>query len=205
LASALSAVAGRIDPTEAARICDGVVRLSVQRVVEKAPAGGPWDAPALVPGLLRYLDPATAKALTREVVMGLGSKRNFNELDWSAMLDDISMAEISRRASFMAMMIGQAASAQFTWVGALAAEPFPCRLTTQELVDLLKMPTCFGKARRVVLDHLGNRYRRRFDNHWAFVRFAREKGMDLDFTAPPKRSDPKESVKRMLEILDGPR
>jgi hypothetical protein len=74
----------------------------------------------------------------------------------------------------------------------------PCRLTTQELVDLLKMPTCFGQARRVVLDHLGNR----FVNHWAFVRFASEQGLELDFTTPPKRPDPKESVKRMLEILD---
>jgi hypothetical protein len=205
LASALLAVAGRIDPTEATRICEGVMRLSVQRVVEEAPAGGPWDDPTLVPGLLRYLDPARAKALTREVVMGLGSKRNFNELHWSAMLDDTSMAEISRRAGFMVMMIGQAASWQFPWAGALAAEPFPCRLTTQELVDLLKMPTCFGKARRVVLDHLGNRYGRRFVNHWAFVRFASEQGLELDFSTPPKRPNPEESAKHMLEILDVPR
>ena len=28
---------------------------------------------------------------------------------------------------------------------AIAAEPYPCRLTTQELVDLLKMPTCCGQ------------------------------------------------------------
>ena len=53
-----------------------------------------------------------------------------------------------------------------------AAEPWPCRLTTQELVDLLKMPTCFGQARRVVLDHLGNIHGRRFTNHWEFVRRA---------------------------------
>ena len=26
----------------------------------------------------------------------------------------------------------------------VAAEPFPCRLTPQELVELLKMPTCSG-------------------------------------------------------------
>ncbi len=114
------------------------------------------------------------------------------------------MAEISRRAGFMAMTIGQAASGQFAWAGALAAEPFPCRLTTQELVDLLKMPTCFGRARRVVLDHLGNRYGRRFVNHWAFVRYAQEQGLDLDFTTPPKRPDAKESLERMLRILDEP-
>jgi len=71
-----------------------------------------------------------------------------------------------------------------------------------ELLDLLKLPTCYGTARRVVLDHLGNRYGWRFVNHWAFVRYAQEQGLDLDFATPPKRPDPRESVKRMLEILD---
>ncbi len=65
------------------------------------------------------------------------------------------------------------------------------------------MPTCFGEVRRVVLDRLGNRYGWRFDNHWAFVRYAREQGLDLDFTTPPKRPDPPKSAKRMLEIQDG--
>ncbi len=64
------------------------------------------------------------------------------------------------------------------------------------------MPTCFGKARRVVLDHLGNIHGRRFRNHWEFVRFAR-KQLQLDLTTPPRRPDPQESVRRMLAILDG--
>ena len=45
----------------------------------------------------------------------------------------------------------------------------------------------FGPARRAVLDHLGNRYGRHFVNHWAFVRYAREQNLGLDFTTPPKR------------------
>jgi len=202
LASALSAVAGRMDSTEATHICGGVIRSSVQKLVVVAPEGGPWDDPTLVAGLLRYLDPARAKALTREVVMVMDSKRDANNLRWSEILDDTSTAEINRRAGFMAMMIGQAASGQFAWAGALAAKPFPCRLTTQELVELLKMPTCFCEARRVVLDHLGDRYGRRFVNHWAFVRYAQEQGLGLDFTTPPKRPDAKESLARMLRILD---
>jgi len=157
LASALSTVAGRMDPAEAARVCGSVMSLSVQQLVEKTPPGGPSDDDKVVPGLLRYLDPARAKALTREVVMGLGSKRNLNELGLWAILDDSSMAEISRRAGLMAMTIGQAASGQFAWAGAMAAKPFPCRLTTQELVDLLKMPTGFGQCRRGRADPLGNR------------------------------------------------
>ena len=83
------------------------------------------------------------------------------------------------------------------------SKPWPCRLTTQELVELLKMPTCFGQARRVVLDHLGNIHGRRFTNHWEFVRFAREKGLQLDLTTPPRRPNRQESIKRMLAILDG--
>jgi hypothetical protein len=51
------------------------------------------------------------------------------------------------------------------------------------------MPTCFGAARRVVLDHLGNRYGRRFVNHWAFVCYATEQKLNLDFTTPPRRPE----------------
>ncbi len=76
------------------------------------------------------------------------------------------------------------------------AEPYPCRLSTEELVELLKMPTCFGGARRIVLDHLGNRYGRRFVNHWSFVRFATEQKLNLDFTTPPKRRNDTGSMER---------
>jgi hypothetical protein len=62
-----------------------------------------------------------------------------------------------------------------------------CRLSTAELVEFLKYPTCFGEARKVVLKHLGNRYGRTFANHWEFVRFAQEQHLDLDLLSPPKR------------------
>src|SRR5262249_61102532 len=66
-----------------------------------------------------------------------------------------------------------------------AADPPPCRLSTQQLVELLKMPTCIGEGRRVVLDQLGNRYRRAFADGWEFVRFAQEQELGLDPTPPP--------------------
>jgi hypothetical protein len=66
-------------------------------------------------------------------------------------------------------------------------EPLHCQLATQDLVELLKMPTCFGVARKVVLKHLGNSYRSTFANHCEFFRFAHEQHLDLDFTSPPKR------------------
>ncbi|HKI31888.1 MAG TPA: hypothetical protein VKA46_08465, partial [Gemmataceae bacterium] len=57
--------------------------------------------------------------------------------------------------------------------------------------NLLKMPTCVAEVRRVILDQLGNRYGRRFDTHWDFVRYAQQHGLNLDFTTPPKRPDRK--------------
>src|SRR5262249_60055338 len=71
-----------------------------------------------------------------------------------------------------------------------AAEPPPCRLSTQQLVELLKMPTCISEARRIILDQLGNRYQRRFADVWEFVRFAQEHLPDIDLTTPPKRPRP---------------
>ena len=69
----------------------------------------------------------------------------------------------------------------------VSASPYP---TTPQLVELLKMPTCFGAARRVILDHLERRYHRRFNTVWAFVRFAEAERLGLDFTTPPVRPDP---------------
>jgi hypothetical protein len=64
---------------------------------------------------------------------------------------------------------------------------------------MLKMPPCFGATRRVVLDHLGNRYGRRFVNHWAFVCFATEQKLGLDFTTPRHRPQAARGVDRDYE------
>jgi hypothetical protein len=68
-----------------------------------------------------------------------------------------------------------------------AAEPLPCRFPTQQLVDFLKMPTCVGPFRAVVLQMLGNRYRRTFADQWEFVDFAETHLPDIDLKSPPKR------------------
>jgi hypothetical protein len=102
-------------------------------------------------------------------------------------LSDNGPAQIRLRAKRMASLAGPGLEGALEAAARVSAEPFPCRLTTQQLVDLLKMPTCFGAARRVVLDHLGNRYGRRFVNHWAFVRYATEQKLNIDFTTPPQR------------------
>lgn len=141
--------------------------------------------------------------------MGMGVMGNRGGIDTGVLNDfltDASRPQIQRRAAMVA-------AGAFRWGidGALAAscrvlsDPFPCRLSTQDLVELLKMPTCIGAARRVVLDHLGNRYGRRFANHWAFVRFAREQKLNLDFTTPPKRPEAKEAGTRVSDgVESGP-
>jgi tRNA A-37 threonylcarbamoyl transferase component Bud32 len=101
--------------------------------------------------------------------------------------------QLSQRAGAVAAAVGLSAGGPALNLPILpvAAEPLPCRLTTQDLVELLKMPTCVREVRRLVLDQLGNRYGRRFDTHWDFVRYAQQQRLDLDFTTPPKRPERK--------------
>jgi hypothetical protein len=70
-----------------------------------------------------------------------------------------------------------------------AAESPSCPLSTQEFVELLKMPTCIGEVRRIILNHLGTRYRRIFADQWDFVRFAQEQKPGLDLLTPPQRPE----------------
>jgi len=109
----------------------------------------------------------------------------------SAALNGSEPPDHSRRTRAVASTIGMpAGTGQPLCALALlgpAVEPPPCRLSTQQLVDLLKMPTCLGPARRVVLDYLGYLNHRSFRNHWEFVDYAREHLPDLDLTSPPKR------------------
>jgi hypothetical protein len=70
----------------------------------------------------------------------------------------------------------------------LVKNPPPCRLSTGQLVDLLKDPLCVGQARRIILNQLEIRYQREFPDHWAFVRFA-ESELHMDCKGPPQRAD----------------
>jgi len=226
LAQALAAAAGRMEPDQAAQVCGSVMRriLIRERSTEPRDRDNCYAIAGIVAMLLPRVDRGTAHLCAHELSMLVFAEADVNNANplegnrgmmgggdstnrfLNTILEDASPEQIARRLPIMAIGIvqGSAGLAVPSAITPLpfAAEPFPCRLTTQDLVELLKMPTCFGPARRVVLDHLGNRYGQRFVNHWEFVRFAREKNLELDFTTPPKRPDPRESVKRMLEILD---
>jgi hypothetical protein len=69
-----------------------------------------------------------------------------------------------------------------------AAQPLPSRLSTQQLVDLLKMPTCVGSGRTAILDLLGQHFKRRFADQWEIVGFAEAHLPNLDLKTPTKRS-----------------
>ena len=80
-----------------------------------------------------------------------------------------------------------------------AMKPIPCLLETQDLVELLKLPTCVesiqvrdwsGKAKmipgpgRIILDQLEQRYGQRFRDRWEFVPYAEQHHLGLDFSSP---------------------
>jgi hypothetical protein len=177
--SSMARLASQMVPAEADTLCREVIR-SVLKKLQSA------DIP-IIP-LLSQLEPETARRLATELALWTCAQGE---------IDDQRLDEILTERGRAGIMVRENNQPPPT-------KPLPCRLTTQALVDLLKMPTCFGEARQVALDHLGNRYGRRFFNHWEFVRFAEEQNLGLDFTTTPKRPDPRESVKRMLEILDEP-
>ena len=194
----LSSLGSRLEPSDAAKLCRRAIRQLVRgRAEDREDQGMPAVFVQSVATLLPFIDPPTAHALARELAPGM--------TDLETVLRDTSRpVQIERAGRIALATIGQRSSGHLAASFLIATEPYPCRLTTQELVDLLKMPTCFGDARRGVLDHLGNRYGRRFANHWEFVRFAHEKGLNLDLKTPPRRPDPKASLKRMLEVLGAP-
>ena len=79
-------------------------------------------------------------------------KKQSPNIIFNTILEEASPAQIALRSpiTVIGILQGSAGLPVLSAITAVvfAAEPFPCRLTTQELVDLLKMPTCFGAARR---------------------------------------------------------
>jgi hypothetical protein len=185
LAESLAAAAGRMDPDAAARACDRTIRALV-----RARSARPRDVQdrrgfdSAVAALLPGLPAREARARAASLAALMGSEGDLcwyprDNIERSAWEDDGMPATLSRVLTDTRPLPREP-----------GADPSPCRLTAQELVDLLKMPTCFGEARRAVLDHLGNLHGRRFANHREFVRFAREKHLAIDLTSPPRRPDP---------------
>ncbi len=210
LVSGLATLAARMDRAEGSRVCKGAIRTITQQWASDRQGLSEY-LPRLI-SLVREVEPEVAARVVREVSALALAREGFSieggmlagvissDAAPSILDDDSRLRRQGRQADLVVATSVLGAAAPF--VHALHRPgPYPSRLGSQDLVDLLKMPTCLGANRQDVLDHLGRIHGRRFANHWEFVRFAREKGLDLDFTTPPRRPDPKESLRRMLEIL----
>jgi hypothetical protein len=60
------------------------------------------------------------------------------------------------------------------------------KLSTQVLIDLLKRPTCLGRARVAVIQELGKRAEQDFTGIWEMLEWARQQEPKLDLAAPPR-------------------
>jgi hypothetical protein len=145
----------------------------------------PEDALAtLTHAMGRTADPSAMRALAE----GLSRLATRLEAKDAARPAGILMQAVARTTDPYARGVvahGHAVAIPPLFLLAFVALPEP--LPTPDLVELLKHPTCVGMARRVILDQLENRYHHKFADHWAFVRFAKEQKLGLDFTSPPKR------------------
>jgi tRNA A-37 threonylcarbamoyl transferase component Bud32 len=194
LAQGLAVVAGRLSRAEAFTMCRPVMQ-SLLRATETEKDESKRQFLAMTAtSLVSALEYAEANRIATKLAFLVCSNRvrfAFGEREdtLDALLTDASRSDMNRRSGAAASVVGLACATPFAALPTLpaASEQLPCRLSTQDLVDLLKMPTCFGKARKVVLKHLGNRYGHTFANHWEFVRFAQEQHLDLDLLSPPKR------------------
>jgi hypothetical protein len=217
LASVLAAVCNRLDPAEAARLCGESIRSLLRtRSAESITIDDHAEFDAAVSSLLGHMPTESANALAAKLCALSVAEVGYEVNEWSGQTrSGVSLRALlperdrARDALDLFWVLAATPSAfgaggVLTAFTGFTATPPRCRLTTQQLIDLLKMPTCYADGRRAVLDHLGYVHGRYFVNHWAFVRYAEGHGLKLDFTTPPKRPDPRESMKRMLEILNNP-
>jgi hypothetical protein len=217
LTQVLATVVQRLDPGEASRMCTPLIDNLVLAAEKEKNQQEQMSLIDCGTNLLQTVDPETATYYSRKLARDLGSgsllanyrpppggvappgapsmggpggtNSNGRVMD-TVVTNSNNRVEVSHRAVAAAAALGLAAEGPFAALAPLpaASAPLPCRLSTQDLVDLLKMPTCLDADRQIVLQHLGNRYSRTFANHWEFVRFAQEHHLDnLDFTTPPQR------------------
>jgi tRNA A-37 threonylcarbamoyl transferase component Bud32 len=198
LAEGLAAVERRLEPAAAARACAEAVRLDIPILENGSDADARHNAAERLSLLLEPLDEASGLHPAQVFSRWLVSHPDLLLVEGG--FDDVLERCLTnrthrpvQRAAGVAAAVGTSAQGPAAGLPLLpaAAEPFPCRLSTQELVELLKMPTCVREVRRFLLDQLGNRYGRRFESQWDFVRYAQEQGLGLDLTTPPQRPERK--------------
>jgi hypothetical protein len=199
-AQILSAMAVRLEPKQAGEVSEALTGAMTTR--------DPSALPELAGGLsaVAYrLEPTEAAAVCKQAAVTLTSALNTSSttdaqtfprltLSLSAVLTGTagtSLSGQSQRAVALVTALSSTANGQSLLSTVpllyLAGKPLQSRLSTPQLVELLKNPLCVGEASRIVLEVLGARYKRQFANQWEFVHFAQEQNLGLDFTSPPER------------------
>jgi tRNA A-37 threonylcarbamoyl transferase component Bud32 len=182
MAQGLSALTARMTPQEAAALLTkamnkttdfDTLRTLAQRLASVAARLEPKEAAALL--LLtsgKFVDTDPVPSLGQGLLAVLGDPQRERRARAAA----AAAGNLSNPAELPAALV----------ILRPTAEPFPRRLSDQELVELLKHPLCVAAARRAVLDHLEARHGRKFADQWEFVRYAEEQKLGLDFTSPPQ-------------------
>jgi hypothetical protein len=189
LARALSALAARMGSGEAAQAAGPLAQaLEDPKTTSSARADLARALSALAARMGRGKAAQAAGTLAREMSKTTDTTR-LNSLA-EAIVVTLTGLPPTRTATAAAAAVTSLAD-RSGWPMTLAVltlvkDPPPCRLSTLQLVDLLKDPLCVGKARRVILDQLEIRFQREFADHWAFVRFAQNE-LTIDPTGPPPR------------------
>jgi hypothetical protein len=195
-AEALSVLVSRLEPAEAGRQTAQTARLLVEAM---AKTNDPYALASLARGLSALasrLELAEAARAARLVVEAMGQTTDPYALEYlpgalSALAGRLEPAEAISRIILGARTIGEELSPPTRLSGLAtllqASQLPPCRFSPQELVELLKMPTCVGRTREVILQQLGRTYDRHFADLWAFVDYAHEHHSELDLTTPPQR------------------
>jgi hypothetical protein len=201
LALAELALAARLDAAEAAPLraqAAVTLRGALKKDKDLLALAGPQGLSALA-ACLEPQDLAQAAAIIARATSEARDAPVVAARAWalSAVVSARPPATIPAQSAAAASLVASAAGRPLPGLaplGVVADRP-PGRLSTQQLVELLKMPPFVGVARRVVLDHLGNRYHQNFGDVWEFERFAREQNLDLDFAGAPHRPAPAASAR----------
>ena len=193
----ITKLASRMEPVEAGRVCKPLVeRLWQARSSQPFNANTRLELDEQLGTLLGHLPPADARMYARRAAELMASERDCaktpRDFDSSrsevptivAILNDASRDGLWKREVSAALMIADQGR----------AKPLPCRLTTQELTNLLKMPTCLGSFRDAILAHLGQQYDRQFRNSWEFAGFITQHNPEVDLTSPPIRPRYRENI-----------
>jgi hypothetical protein len=202
LGRSLGSVAARLEPAEAARLCTAAARLLVDTLskeTDRSKRSSLIGALGSVAGRLEPAEAARLSAAAAQLLADALAQETGPPVGRSGMTRDLMAVATRIEPGVVAPRSLLAARAVVGWLSPSphmgraamlmqAAEPLPCRFTSQQLVDLLKMPTCVGETRAVFLKLLANRYKRPFADVWEFVEWAQKNEPGLDFTSPPRRN-----------------